>query len=146
MRNFKFRRYAWLSIVFIFILFRWVASFGEGDVGPFYGRAAERPNRKPDQSFKIYDGFTLEVFDPNKGQQFSIVSLVDADKHVRWSICADEDGSSSIIRFTSIFNIPGAMPRVKSKNQYSNSSGSDCDRAIWIIGHDGSFQGYSVWT
>jgi hypothetical protein len=72
------------------------------DDGPFHGVAvAPVTDRAPSQTFEIFHGFKLEVFDPSEDGVSPIVQLRDQTGSVRWAIHADgyESGDVRSIRF-----------------------------------------------
>ena len=73
------------------------------DDGPFRGApTAAIEDHTPDQSFGIFNGFTLEVFDPVSEGASPVVQLRDRTGAVRWAIHADghDPGDVASIRFT----------------------------------------------
>lgn len=121
----------------------YVHSFGDGDVGPFYGTKAHPPKRPPSQTFKFSDRFVLESYDPLEPDQRPVVALREvASNNVYWCIMINDDSRDNSVRFTSSIRSFYDSPRVKSS---ITSSGQD-SRAIWVIDEAGYFYGYSVWT
>ena len=124
-------------------VWRYVYSFSDGDVGPFYGTSADPPSRQPDQVFSLYDRFQLESYDPKAAGQHPIVVLKEAQsRKVYWCISVNDDSSEMSIRFKSTLRSFYSSPRVKSFIKYNGNT----SRAIWLIDESGSFEGYTVWT
>ena len=72
------------------------------DDGPFKGVAVTAPDtQQADQIFPIFNGMTLEIYDPENEDASPIVQLRKQDGAVRWSIRADgwEAGDVESIRF-----------------------------------------------
>lgn len=98
------------------------------DDGPFHGSpTASVADRTPDQSFSIYNGMALEVFDPLAENESPIVQLRQSDGSVRWSIFADgfEQGDVDSVRFT------------ESSKGLARSGTVHAD-VEWTYGHEGS--------
>ena len=65
--------------------------------GPFRGvEVAAIEGVAPSQSFPIFNGFTLEVYDPASDAASPVVQLRDDANEVRWTILADAIGPGSI--------------------------------------------------
>ena len=100
------------------------------DDGPFHGVAtAPVAGRAPEQTFNIFNGFALEVFDPAAEGVSPVVQLRDPSGAIRWAIRADgyESGDVRSIRFT---NYRRGLAR----------SGAVEGSVRWTYGHE-----YSVW-
>lgn len=72
------------------------------DDGPFHGTpTATVTDRAPDQSFPIYNGMTVETFDPTAAGESPTVQLRQHDGAIRWAVRADghEPGDVATIRF-----------------------------------------------
>jgi hypothetical protein len=100
------------------------------DDGPFHGVAAVPiDDRSPSQRIAIFDGFTLEVYDPSEVGVSPVVQLRDQTNAIRWTIHADghESGDVQSIRFD-------------NSNRGIARSGMVEGSVKWTYGHE-----YSVW-
>ena len=123
-----------------FMAFMYIHTFGDGDVGPFFGDKTNPPTSTPDQVFALSDRFVLESYDSNAIRQKPVVALREiASQKIYWCIIVNDDSTETKIRFES--RLP-FTERTKSSIFYSSGPA----RAIWVIGEAGEFRGYTVWT
>jgi hypothetical protein len=134
-----------LCVIAPLSLARYGCSFGDGDVGPFYGKGAQVPARNPDDTYQISGNLKLEAFDPTENQNFPIVVLRNtATKQTQWAMYVDDDPGNRLVRFQSSFPFRYFNPaRIKVEITYDTGS---TGRSVWVIRKDGTFQGYTVWT
>lgn len=121
--------------------------------GPFYGvERMKCPTVKPDQSLKIWDKMTLNVYDKTESDIAPTVQVLDSNQQQQLCIYATESykddpqkigrsrSSVTKIRFSEKYNstIFYKNPRIKGFVDWSGGP----EGAIWIFNRDGKLKQY----
>jgi hypothetical protein len=122
--------------------FVWFRSWGPFmDDGPFHGTPrVDCPASSPDQTFPIYNGNTLLVYDPKTEEASPTVALKDRLGILRWCIYADAFEKTKVhkLRFYDYQNLPFRHPRVRGLVEWTFGHES----MWWFIERNGSLEEY----
>jgi hypothetical protein len=111
------------------------------DDGPFHGTVAKPiDHREPSQTFDIFNGFILEVFDPAEEGVSPIVQLRDQSHAIRWAIHADgyESGDVRSLRFDNSNRGIARSGIVEGSVQWTYGH----EHSVWYITGDGELRDY----
>jgi hypothetical protein len=111
------------------------------DDGPFHGVAAPPiVDRLPSQSFAIFNGFALEVFDPSEEGVSPVVQLRDQSDAIRWAIRADgyKSGDVQSMRFTNSHRGIARSGAVEGWVQWTYGR----EYSVWFITGNGKLRDY----
>jgi hypothetical protein len=111
------------------------------DDGPFHGTpVAPVDGRQPSQAFDIFNGFTLEVFDPSEEGVSTVVQLRDKSRTIRWAIQADghEPGDVQSVRFERFRRGLARSGTVEGSVQWTYGH----EYSVWFITGDGELRDY----
>ena len=111
------------------------------DDGPFHGAPTTAiHDHTPDQSFPIWSGLTLEVFDSMTEGVSPTVQLRLPDESVQWAVVADghQSGDVRSIRFTNTRRGFGRSSTVNAVVDWTYGH----EAAYWIITRNGRLREY----
>ena len=112
-----------VTVLLVLGLF-WIGGWTTGtDMGPLLGIVRDDiPFRTPTQTFAIWDGMVLEVFEKERDERAPTVILTDKDGTVLWCIyatCGNDLVHS--LQFTDYQTFPFRQPRVRGRADRSRT-------------------------